>query len=91
MTEPAIATEVGNWKLIGFADQRTLKRAVVRCKVCKVVREISAAAFEDGGLIPACTNCQPSHSLNPTAKSFASSVADSETRGARKRHRGEDG
>jgi hypothetical protein len=91
VSEPAIATEIGNWKLIGFADQRTLKRAVVRCKVCKVVREISAAAFEDGGPVPACTNCQPSHSLNPTAKLFASNVASAEGRSARKRHRGEDG
>jgi hypothetical protein len=91
MTEPAIPTEIGTWRLIGFADQRTLKRAVVRCEVCKVVREISAAAFEDGGLIPACTNCQPSHSLNPTAKSLASNVASSEGRSARKKQFGKDG
>jgi hypothetical protein len=85
MSEPAIAAEAGCWRLIGFADQRTLKRAVVKCKICHVVREISAAAFEGGGLVPPCTGCSPSTHMGPTAKSFAGSVADSETRGARGR------
>jgi hypothetical protein len=83
MTEDAVPARVGNWKLIGATDS-TGKRLICRCLACGEVKTIGADALADGGHV-ACTNCRPPTHMGPTAKSFASNLADIETRGARGR------
>jgi hypothetical protein len=92
MTElEAAPAQFGAWKLIGSADS-TGKRLVARCTHCGSVKTISAEALAGGGHVN-CTNCAPPTHMGPTAKSFASGVAASEGRSARKRQfgQGEDG
>jgi hypothetical protein len=85
MTEDA--ARYGGWKLIGYADQRTLKRAICRC-TCGAVRELSSEALA-GGQIPVCGVCQPPLAANHHYdRSFASDLAITETRGARRKHQG---
>jgi hypothetical protein len=84
MTEPEVAREFGTWKEIGFVDARTAKRAVVRCKVCRWVREIGAEALLGGQIVP-CVTCSPPSGASSRRSSFAADLAVSETRGARRR------
>jgi hypothetical protein len=79
---------IGNWQFVRFTDARTRKFALARCRTCSVVREVSAAAFESNGLVPACTNCQPVLRSISHERSFADGIADTEVRSARGRHHG---
>ena len=91
MTEDAIPTEIGSWKLIGATDS-TGKRLIVRCLACGEVKTIGRDALTSGGHV-VCTNCQPARNLADRSErtSFAAEFASAESRSARKRHRGDDG
>jgi hypothetical protein len=86
----AVTDEVqrfGGWRLIGYADQRTLKRAICRCD-CGAVRELSSEALAVGQ-IPVCEVCVPPLAPNHRdGPSFARDAAQAEGRSARKRHFG---
>jgi hypothetical protein len=93
MTEPEAAPQrFGRWRVVGFADTRTAKRALCKCD-CGAIREVSYEALTTG-LSIACSSCFPPRNLSdPSSRTFASDLAASETRGARKRQfgQGEDG
>jgi hypothetical protein len=91
VTNESVPAQYGNWRLIGYADARLAKRAIVKCVHCLSVREINAEALLGGQIVP-CVTCEPP--ARPSERrggEFASSVADTESRSARKRHRGMDG
>jgi hypothetical protein len=84
MTEDAAQT-FGRWKLVGAADV-TGKRAVVRCSACGCVRTVSFEALTQSHVN--CSGCSPPLNVNHHAHTFASDVACSESRSARKKHYG---
>jgi hypothetical protein len=84
MTEEAVPQRFGHWRVVGFADTRTAKRALCRCD-CGAIREVSYESLTTG-LSIACSACEPPRNLSDySERSFAREAANAETRGARGR------
>ena len=87
MTNESVPAQYGNWRLIGYADARLAKRAIVKCVHCLSVREINAEALLGGQIVP-CVTCEPpARAAAERRGEFAASVAGEEVRGARAKHR----
>jgi hypothetical protein len=84
--EPGAIERHGNWLILG--RDATHKRVTCRCTICSHICAIGREALESGVVF--CAGCAHPHSAKPAepADSFAANVADLESWGARKRHRG---
>jgi hypothetical protein len=78
----------GTWRLIGFADAKVAKVALVRCD-CGQISRVSYEALVTGGHV-VCPTCKPPLAPNHYDRSFARDAAQAEGRSARKRHFGKD-
>jgi hypothetical protein len=86
-TPGAIERRYGALVIVGFRDARLAKVAIVRCDCGKIV-ERSAEALVGGEMLN-CGNCRATPAT-PTAPAadFAADLANLESLGARRRHRG---
>jgi hypothetical protein len=86
MTEAEV--RFGGWRLIGFADAKVAKVALVRCD-CGQISRVSYEALLSGAHV-SCPSCHPPqhHASERGERSFASVLASSEGRSAKKKHMG---
>jgi hypothetical protein len=82
-----IPRQYDGWLAIG--GDATGKRVVCKCAKCAHVCTIGREALEAGGVF--CSGCaSPAKPATPDARSdsFAGTIADTESRGVWKRHKG---
>jgi hypothetical protein len=76
----------GNWLIL--RTDALGKRAVAQCTMCGSARELSLEALDGGVNCPGCLSPRSAAPTKPAADSFATGVANLQSWGALKRHKG---